>query len=71
MLLLNTFVIQTMSSLFPGQQTSKQNCIQSKRTKRTVLGTSPGAMFPHIKEWEAISVSFQHQSRSTAPGDPS
>ena len=70
-LLPDTFTIQTMLSFFPGQQTSKQNYIQSKRTKMAVLDTSSGAMFLHINEWEAICDFFRYQSRSTAPENPS
>ena len=36
-----------------------------------MLGTSPGAMFPHINEWEAISDYFRYQTLSAAAGDPS
>ena len=56
-----------MPSFFLNQQTSKQNHVQSKRTNNTVLGTSPGAIFSHINEWEAISNSFWYQSYSKAP----
>ena len=70
-LLLNIIAMQTLSSFPPGQQTLKQNHIQSKWTKRAVLGTSPDAMFPHINEWEAVNNSFRYQSWSTTPGDKS